>query len=264
VYEDPHFFTEKDIGSLPSQFMDNLEGIVLAVVVVSIFEYSFRHWVSDYSIRKADLTIVTNEYLRGVVESKGGRAFILEDRVPEFVCGDLPKLSGKVNVVCVCSYSWDEPIDEMLKAAESLPKTWAVYVTGQYEKWRKTSDWKTAPENIHFTGFLHNEDYERLLLACDIVVVLTTQEHTLTCGAYEAIAAGKPMVLSSTQTIKDYFTQGAIYAHPVSASIGSSIETAVAQKRELRIGVKAQRRRMAGDWEEKKGKLMKKLTELKK
>jgi len=42
VYEDPHFFTEKDIGSIPSIFMENIEGIVLAVVVVSIFEYSFR------------------------------------------------------------------------------------------------------------------------------------------------------------------------------------------------------------------------------
>jgi len=42
VYEDPHFFTEKDIGSIPAKFMENLEGIVLAVVVVSIFEYSFR------------------------------------------------------------------------------------------------------------------------------------------------------------------------------------------------------------------------------
>ncbi len=42
MYQDPHFFTEKDIGSIPSQFIENLEGIVLAVVVVSIFEYSFR------------------------------------------------------------------------------------------------------------------------------------------------------------------------------------------------------------------------------
>ncbi len=42
VYEDPHFFTEKDIGSVPSKFIENIEGIVLAVVVVSIFEYSFR------------------------------------------------------------------------------------------------------------------------------------------------------------------------------------------------------------------------------
>jgi len=42
VYDDPNFFTEKDLGSIPSQFIENLEGIVLAVVVVSIFEYSFR------------------------------------------------------------------------------------------------------------------------------------------------------------------------------------------------------------------------------
>jgi len=42
VYEDPNFFTEKDIGSIPSNFLENIEGIVLAVVIVSIFEYAFR------------------------------------------------------------------------------------------------------------------------------------------------------------------------------------------------------------------------------
>jgi magnesium-transporting ATPase (P-type) len=42
VYQDPHFFTEKDLGSVPSKFIESLEGIVFAVVIVSIFEYSFR------------------------------------------------------------------------------------------------------------------------------------------------------------------------------------------------------------------------------
>jgi len=42
VYQDPNFFTEKDIGSIPSKFIESLEGIVFAVVVISIFEYSFR------------------------------------------------------------------------------------------------------------------------------------------------------------------------------------------------------------------------------
>jgi len=42
VYEDPSFFTEKDIGSIPSKFIESLEGIVFAVVIISIFEYSFR------------------------------------------------------------------------------------------------------------------------------------------------------------------------------------------------------------------------------
>ena len=42
MYQDPNFFTEKDIGSIPSKFIESLEGIVFAVVIVSIFEYSFR------------------------------------------------------------------------------------------------------------------------------------------------------------------------------------------------------------------------------
>jgi len=42
VYQDPHFFTEKDLGSVPSKFMESLEGIVFAVVVISIFEFAFR------------------------------------------------------------------------------------------------------------------------------------------------------------------------------------------------------------------------------
>jgi len=42
VYQDPNFFTEKDIGSIPSKFIENIEGIVFAVVIISIFEYSFR------------------------------------------------------------------------------------------------------------------------------------------------------------------------------------------------------------------------------
>ena len=44
VYEDPNFFTEKDLGSLPSLFLESFEGIVFAVVVVSLFEYCFQTW----------------------------------------------------------------------------------------------------------------------------------------------------------------------------------------------------------------------------
>ena len=39
--------------------------------------------LSDYTIRKADLTIVTNEYLNDYVKEKGGRGFVLQDKIPE-------------------------------------------------------------------------------------------------------------------------------------------------------------------------------------
>lgn len=42
VYQNPNFFTEKELGSTPLIFQEKLEAIVFAVVIVSIFEYSFR------------------------------------------------------------------------------------------------------------------------------------------------------------------------------------------------------------------------------
>jgi len=42
MYSDPNFFTEKHFQSIPSLFMDNLEGILAAILLISVFEYSFR------------------------------------------------------------------------------------------------------------------------------------------------------------------------------------------------------------------------------
>jgi len=42
VYADPSFFTEKQLGSIPIQFMESLRGILSAMAVVTIFEFTFR------------------------------------------------------------------------------------------------------------------------------------------------------------------------------------------------------------------------------
>ena len=42
VYANPNFFTEKNLQSIPMHFMENLEGIVAAILLISAFEFSFR------------------------------------------------------------------------------------------------------------------------------------------------------------------------------------------------------------------------------
>ena len=42
VYADPSFFNEKQLGSIPIQFMEKLGGILSAMTVVTIFEITFR------------------------------------------------------------------------------------------------------------------------------------------------------------------------------------------------------------------------------
>jgi hypothetical protein len=42
VFANPNFFTEKHAQSIPSQFIDNFEGIVAAILIITIFEFGFR------------------------------------------------------------------------------------------------------------------------------------------------------------------------------------------------------------------------------
>jgi hypothetical protein len=42
LYSDPCFFNEKHLGSIPIKFMEGLRGILTAMAVVTIFEFTFR------------------------------------------------------------------------------------------------------------------------------------------------------------------------------------------------------------------------------
>lgn len=42
VYSNPNFFTEKQFQAIPHQFVEHLEGIIAAILLISIFEYGFR------------------------------------------------------------------------------------------------------------------------------------------------------------------------------------------------------------------------------
>jgi hypothetical protein len=42
IYANPNFFTDKELGSIPTLFLEHYEGIIAAVLLVSVFEYSFR------------------------------------------------------------------------------------------------------------------------------------------------------------------------------------------------------------------------------
>jgi hypothetical protein len=42
VFANPNFFTERKLQTIPSQFIDNFEGIVAAILIITVFEFGFR------------------------------------------------------------------------------------------------------------------------------------------------------------------------------------------------------------------------------
>ena len=92
----------------------------------------------------------------------------------------------------------------MFKAAENITR-YNLYVTGK-SKGREQQYGKPLPANIKLTGYLPEPEYLSLLNACDLVLDLTTRDHCLVCGAYEAVSFNKPFVLSNNQATQGLFS----------------------------------------------------------
>jgi glycosyltransferase involved in cell wall biosynthesis len=188
-------------------------------VIQDLHSYFFQHMdrpssirgrvyraLSRYCLRRADLTIVTNEALRALAEAHGGRGFVLQDKLPNLDGAPHALLPGVFNVVFICTYSDDEPVAEVIEAARLAGDDVFVHITGRPGKMALPP----LPRNVRLTGFLPDRDYVGLLSSCDAVLALTTRDNTLLCGAYEAVALGKPLVLSDFRVLHDYFSKGAV------------------------------------------------------
>lgn len=169
------------------------------------------HCISNFSLKKADLTIVTNSPLAKIVEQRGGRSVVLPDKLPS-LSGPKHKIKypEKISFLFICTFSYDEPVLEVLNAFVNLGPEYGLYVTGNYSKFGGVSKY-FGYKNINFLGFVSEEEYVKHLFSCNATITLTSMPMTLNCGSYESVVANKPQILSNSDVIKDYFCRGACY-----------------------------------------------------
>lgn len=218
------------------------------------------HWLSKYTISRAAITLVTNDFLRKLVSDMGGVGFVLQDKLPQMNLAETMELSGGANIVVVSTFSDDEPIGAVFEVAKKLPTGWFVHVTGKYQGKKKyTHLIRECPSNVILTGYIAENEYQSLLMAVDVVVVLTTEENLLTCGAYEAISLGKALVLSDTEALRHYFCTGVIYSQNTPESLLENIIEAVGLKAQLESDVLRLKESLEGQWQKRFKKLVGKI-----
>ncbi len=186
-----------------------------------------------FALSRSDDVLVTNEPYRDLLLKTSGistKVLILPDKIPDFEYPHRPVLmQGKHNVLYTGGFSELDPGYEIVKAFELLSKDYWLYVTG-----KNKIDKRQIPDNCTLLGFVSDETYQNYLRTVDVVVVLTNNQYSLVCGGYEAIAAGKPLVLSDTAVLRSYFGGGGvIFAANNFKSLAAAIETAVTRKDQL-------------------------------
>lgn len=167
--------------------------------------------LSRLCLRRADLTIVTNDALARIVDSVGGTPFVLPDPLPE------PPQSREMvvsrtgfGVVVISTFSADEPLEEILRAASRLGAAAKFSITGNLKRLPHGLR-RQASANVTFTGYLAESEYWALLRSCDVVVDLSLMPDCLVCGAYEAIAVRRPVIVTDSVTSRMWFREAAIY-----------------------------------------------------
>ena len=218
--------------------------------------------LSRFIQKRADLTIVTNDALKKIVDKNGGNGFVLQDKIPDLPSTSKQHLKGKANILFICSYAVDEPFELLFQTARKISPDVCIYVSGNYKKIKNITK-MGIPQNVILTGFMTESQYVQMLISVDAIIDLTTRENCLVCGAYEAVAAEKPLILSKTKALKEYFHMGTIFIDHTEEDIERAINDVLQNNLYLTKQIIVLKKLIIAEWRQKKYLFEKKISFLK-
>jgi glycosyltransferase involved in cell wall biosynthesis len=202
-----------------------------------------------FLVRRARVSIVTNDYLGKIVDCWRGKYFVFPDVPTEFP--DAKKIDDLPEdfVIVVNSFSYDEPLPEVIEAARQLPEV-SFAVTGDVRRCPR-SLLASTPENVSFTGFVSRSEYVNLLNSADAAVVLTKENHTMQRGAYEAMSLCTPIITSNWPLLKETFFKGADHTDNTTESIVAALGEVLANKKSYKADIEDLKRQRRAIWVDK-------------
>jgi len=204
--------------------------------------------------RSAVTTIVTNEHLRDLLSSWGANRLIVADIPAVFPAGIAPPPTPGFKMVLINTFSPDEPLEEVLRAAASLPEV-TFFVTGDPVR-AKSSVLDRCPSNVHFTGFLPDPDYIGLLRSVDGIMALTTDDYTMQRGACEAVSLGQPVLTSDWPILREYFDKGTVFVDNTAEGIRQGVERLQADHDRLKAEIVVLQAERRQEWRHKQAELL--------
>ena len=187
-------------------------------------------FVQRFFCRHAVTTLVTNTHWQSLIESWNARSDIVSDVPVAFPPPRRLNLGSGPRIAVVCTFTFDEPIAAMFEGARLAPEV-AFHFTGNPKRLAPQL-LAHKPPNVHLMGFLPDDEYAGLLMQCTAVMSLTTLDHTMQRGGYEAAYLGRPIITSNFQLLRSAFPIGALFvdAQPESIAAGARRMCAEAER----------------------------------
>jgi hypothetical protein len=79
---------------------------------------------------------------------------------------------------------------------------------------------------------------------------LTTRDHTLLSGAFEAVSIGTPLIVSDWPILRDYFSLGTVHVPNTVPGICEGVQRAQREQPALRQGILQLREKLEVEWKQ--------------
>lgn len=212
---------------------------------VGITNADWFDWIYVKKLLAGGQMIIHNDYLvEQVKASMNPNPFVVRDGIAQkqaIVTGkstllDRLGLSPKKYVIYPCSFSADEPLQEVLDAARLLP-TIKFVMTWYLEKFPPKLR-ENLPSNVLLTDFLQIGDFNHLFANSGVALVLTKFEAVQLSGVQEAMAFEIPVVVSDLKTTRALYKDCPVFVKNDFESIANGVSYAFQNRPELETRVK--------------------------
>lgn len=188
-------------------------------------------------LRSADALLVHNEDVEEYAKGFHINAITLRDPLPRLTSTVDTSLNSRYDftrqpyIIVPWSFSPDEPIDELIQAAASMPEinfvmTWFAERLPQEVR-------NSLPSNLVLTGYLDDTDFNAIFSQATAALVLTTREGTQPSAASEAIVLGVPLIVSDLKTTRRLYQDMPVYIKNTAEGISTGVRTAFEQREKL-------------------------------
>lgn len=206
---------------------------------------------TSFLFNKVDLICVHNdvvyESVKDEIPFKKSNISILEDKTIDYEpiiethssTNENKEAEKGINVFFPASFNEDEPIKEILDCAV-LNQDINFTLTGNAVKLEKKFGIAPSdlPDNFKITGWLTNEEYNRTLMDCDVLLGLTIFDDIQMSVSNEGLGAEKVMVLSDKKALRNIYKSGAIYTENSASEIAQRIREAHRKRDVLKKEIK--------------------------
>lgn len=234
--------------------------VVLDAHSAAFLHPRWRHfqWLQAALCRRAATTLVHNDRIARFVETAGGHATLVPDVPITFSEVERFERPSEFTIAVVCSFNDDEPVEAIFAAAAMVPDV-RFFITGN-PKYLRQDLRSTLPQNVTLTGFVSTARYGGMLQGVDAVMALTTRDHTMLRGAYEAIYQGTPVIVSDWPILRKAFDDGAVHVCNDAEGIAEGIRTMQRDLSAYRAGADRLRQRKLTAWNQTKRAILERIT----